>query len=1151
VKFERLRIIGFKTFVDPTDVAIEPGLTGIVGPNGCGKSNLVEALRWVMGETSHKSMRASSMDDVIFSGTTGRPARNTAEVLLRVDNTERLAPAAFNSDDMLEISRKIERDGGSTYRINGREARARDVQLLFADAASGARSPSLVKQGQIGEIISAKPQARRRILEDAAGVAGLYSRRHEAELRLKASEDNLIRAEDVLQHLDGQIDGLKRQAKQALRYKEISGAIRAQEASQLRLAVFAARREISEARAAFDEDTKRVADAMAEQGEAARLQAIAEHELQPKREAEAMAGAALQRLVLAREQLDQDEERQKRRLAELIKRQEELIRDQDDEQRVAADASSALERLKHEETALGAEFAAMDGKKAAADAALKSAEIVLQQAEAAFAETQSAIATTTARRAAAERAAREAKDKLQRATQQKAGAEQQLQALIAASDTPIAALEALRVEVEQGLVRAATTEQALVAAEQILSEARQLENANRPKMAEAERNAQRLETEAKTIRKLLDGGITDLWPSVLDQISVTKGFEAALAAALGDDLSASVNTSAPVHWIEQARIEGAALPEGATALIDKVKSPPALHRALSQIGVVSRADLARMRIALLPGQILVTPEGDTARWDGFTAAADAPSAAARRLAERNRLSDIEAEAAAAIDKRDTHRKQMDQAQRALRDASQAESDARNAAREARRMADGLRDRLQRDERALSEQTNRLAAKRDALALLSASLEELQQASIASEAELSGLPAASPLDQQLISERAAMMFARNAVAECRAACQNLHNEAALIVNRRKAIAEDMAAWRQRNVHSSERLEEIKTRMASAETERAAMERTPDDAIIRRRALSFEIEQAEAKRKDAADLRAMAETAFVETDRLAKDMLRKLGEARESRARSEAMFEAANTKQESVTASAAETMGVTLDALDDVLAAQGGENDDIEGVEQSLAELRRERERMGPVNLRADEELNEIDASRTRLITEREELTSAIRKLRRGIETLNSEGRERLIAAFDVVNGHFKRLFATLFNGGEADLTLIESDDPLEAGLEIIAKPPGKKPQVLTLLSGGEQALTAIALIFAVFLTNPSPICVLDEIDAPLDDANVERLCTMLDDMVKETQTRFVTITHNPITMARMDRLFGVTMAEKGVSQLVSVDLTRAAALAEVG
>jgi chromosome segregation protein len=382
-------------------------------------------------------------------------------------------------------------------------------------------------------------------------------------------------------------------------------------------------------------------------------------------------------------------------------------------------------------------------------------------------------------------------------------------------------------------------------------------------------------------------------------------------------------------------------------------------------------------------------------------------------------------------------------------------------------------------------------------------------------------------------------------EACAAVQSIASEAQARERRRQAIAADLTSWRERRQKAQVQIVEIEDRQAKTRAELETLAEAPAAFLARRRALIGEIDAAEAARKAASDDRAAMETGLAEADRAARAALETMSVAREARAASEERVEGARQRREALL----HTIQVELEAEPAGLAALAGLKNgetllDQASVERKLENLKQERERLGAVNLRADDELVEVEASRDRLTTERDDLTEAIKKLRHAIQNLNKEGRERLLAAFDVVNKHFGELFATLFEGGSAELQLIESDDPLEAGLELLARPPGKRPQVLTLLSGGEQALTAMALIFAVFLTNPSPICVLDEVDAPLDDSNVERFCDLLEEMRKRSDTRFVTITHNPITMARMDRLFGVTMAERGVSQLVSVDLAAA-------
>jgi chromosome segregation protein len=1144
MKFEKLRIVGFKTFVDPTEFVIEPGLTGVVGPNGCGKSNLVEAMRWAMGETSFKSMRASAMDDVIFNGSGGRPARNVAEVTLVIDNVARTAPAGFNDADKLEISRKIEREEGSTYRINAREARARDVQLLFADAATGSRSPALVKQGQIGEIIAAKPQARRRILEDAAGIAGLYSRRHEAELRLKATEENLVRVEDVLKHLESQVDSLGKQAKQAVRYREIAGHIRKAEALLLHLAVLDARKHLQDAERQFDLDTRAVAERTRLQGEAARAFAVAEHGIQPLREEEARSAAALQRLQIAREQIDEEERRAKTRFHELTTRLNELARDGERGKQTIEDAERSLAGLSEEDHKLAEQAKTDAGGRPAAAEHLAHVEADLAKAEQALSDSQGALADLTARRAASERMVREASERLARAEAQLAQADREIGAIgEVAGGVDLVALRKRFAETSAALSTAETTTQG---AETRLATARDAEGKLRPQLTESERNSQRLDTEIRTLKKLLDGAGGDLWPPVLDEISVSKGYEVALGAAMGDDLEASSNPTAPAHWaVIPGPVGDPPLPPQAEPLSRHVKAPPALALRLAQIGVVSRGEGSALRRLLKPGQRLVSREGDVWRWDGFTSAAEAPSPAARRLAEKNRLGELEATATTARDALNALRIQAEQLQQEVRLSAAAEQEARTAVRAARQGADQARDVLAAAERKDAERAARLQALTDNRVRLQTNRDEAATAKQGADQAFASFQPDSELANIVNERRTAVAQRRADAAEARATLQTIDREVELRNARRQSVQNEIRAWTERKARAEQQSAELAGRIATVQDEQKQLEAAPDDFVIRRRAIIHEIDQAEAARKQAADKRAEAETQLGDADKMARTMLQDLSTAREARARSEAMVEAGRNRVSEVEKAVAETLEVAPSALPEMAGLTPGQDlPPLRQTEERLQNLKRERERLGAVNLRADEELQEADQRRTDLIAEREDLDAAIRKLRRGIQSLNAEGRERLLASFDVVNGHFKRLFGTLFGGGEAELQLIESDDPLEAGLEILAKPPGKKPQVLTLLSGGEQALTATALIFAVFLTNPSPICVLDEIDAPLDDHNVERLCELLDEMVKTTETRFIIITHNPITMARMDRLFGVTMAERGISQLVSVDLQAA-------
>jgi chromosome segregation protein len=641
MKLTRLRLIGFKSFVEPTDFQIEPGLTGVVGPNGCGKSNLVEALRWVMGESSYKSMRASSMDDVIFSGNNSRPARNHAEVAISIDNAERSAPALFNDTDTLEIARRIEREAGSAYRINGREVRARDVQMVFADASTGARSPALVHQGRIGEIIQAKPEQRRRVLEEAAGVSGLHARRHEAELRLKAAEANLLRIEDVIGQLAGQMEALKKQARQAIRYRTVSAQVRKSEATLYHLRWTAASSELAAAEHAKDECVREVAARTGAQAEASTRQANTSTTLPPLREAEARAGAALHRLNVAMQELDREETRAKDRIAELDLRLVQFAADREREQKLVADAEAAIARLTAEEETIRAEAHASAGKRSGVDARVTDAGTELTAAEAIFSELTARLADLTAQRNQLSNAVRQHTDRAAKLEAEMAEITREVGTLQATDGPDLASLKLAVEEIQQAV---ADAEKAAIDAEAAHAAARQALEATRAPLAEAERRVQRLETEAKTLSKVLAVENKNLWPPVMDHVSVEKGYEKALGAALGDDLDAPIDPSAPMRWVGSViDPSDPALPDGCSPLSSHVQAPAELGRRLRQIGVVDKDSGARLATLLKPGQRLVSPEGDLWRWDGFAAAAHAPTGAARRLAERARLADIEAE----------------------------------------------------------------------------------------------------------------------------------------------------------------------------------------------------------------------------------------------------------------------------------------------------------------------------------------------------------------------------------------------------------------------------------------------------------------------------------------------------------------------------
>ena len=857
MKFKKIKVTGFKSFVDPTEIVIEEGLTGIVGPNGCGKSNVVESLRWCMGETSPKSMRGSGMEDVIFSGTSDRPARNNAEVTISLDNKDRSAPSEFNEEEEIQVKRKIEKDRGSEYRINGKEVRARDVQRLFADLSTGAHSPSLISQGRVGALINAKPIDRRAVLEEAAGISGLHSRRHEAELKLKAAETNLQRLKDIMKQLNSQITNLKKQAQQAETYKSISSEISRLEGIVMYLKWFNLKESYEKSNHNLQVSESQIQKYTLDVTQATTKQAQANEKIKPLREKEIEAAAKLNRINLERESLDHEEERIKEAKYNLEKTIQQIISDFEREQFQLKDSTKDLEIL--------------NAKKKSIDSSQGINEVD--------------------------------NDKIDLLKEEKDQLEEQI--------------------------------------------------------ADLEKN--------------------------IEQYNIIKNSKR-------DDWQRTIVSNENIN---------------------------SKHSTLKEV------------------------EGydDTANWTKI-------------FTEKfySSLSDISEKVSDA-------EKISDKAKIAY---EKANNDAKNAATLSLELRDKLR---QKDiEQKFSDWTY-----------------EYQR-----------------LNKTIKS-------------------------------------------------SNEQIQELTLRKKKSEEELKKISNRPEEIAQRRGQLIETKGFAETERQFAADRLAEADNVLKEIEASLRKAQNDLSNIRETKGRTEATKELAESRLQELADESQEKFQCKpeqiiekLEIKDDLDSMQSN----MERTETKLDRLKQQRETMGAVNLRADLETKEIDDELEIMSTEKNELDAAIKKMRESIEELNKEGRTRLLKAFDTVNNHFKEVFVKLFNGGKAHLELIDAEDPLEAGLEMMVSPPGKKLQSMSLLSGGEQALTAMSLIFAIFLTNPSPICVLDEVDAPLDDANVERFCNLLDSISEKTQTKFMIITHHALTMSRMDRLFGITMAERGVSQIVSVDLKRA-------
>ncbi len=1134
MQIRRLKLSGFKSFVEPAELRIEPGLTGVVGPNGCGKSNLLEAIRWVMGEGSAKSLRGAGMEDVIFAGTSTRPSRDFAEVSIQAELD---GASGIDVGRDIEVVRRIERGAGSAYRINGRDVRAKDVGLLFADAATGAHSPALVSQGKISAVIAAKPVDRRAMLEEAAGISGLHVRRKDAEHKLRATETNLTRLDEVLGDMETRANALRRQARAAERYRKLSEDIRVAEGrmifSRWREAANAAdkaRAEAALAETAVGEASEVQRAAAAKQSEAVTALATARSAALAARDAATESGHRLAGLASDRAALD-------RRISELASQSRQLSADKERESQLAHDAVSALSRLAEEAKTLEAQISVAQmeqpgfaGKIMRAEAAVRDAEVELAQALAAQAREQAesrvADAALAAAEARLERASREANRIEAEIAQIEAEAP-----LIERRDAAITErtnAEELAAEAQTGIetseIRRAVAVDAQAAAEQAVASAQAALSA--------------LEGEARALTKAVESGSGG--NRALDQVRAEAGYERALASALGDDLDAAIGENGKRGWAGAAiQDDDPALPEGCRSLADFVKAPLELARRLAQVAVAA-ADTGQ---TLAVGQRLVTLDGKLRRWDGYGADGQG-AAAAERLERINRLAALQAELPAASNKVEAGRTALGAAQSAAAQARQAGEDARRTLSDAERRS---REAARSEDQAVVA-LERLAARR-------AEFEGRTDRSTAEKAEaerevaeartaVTALPDGSATGAVVARLQSASEITRANAAQIKADSAALERSLSADRDRLASAQSDARNWKSRSGEAAARITEMEKRAALAQSEAERLAEAPAKLDAQIASLQVDNAALTTAASDAAATERTSEEFLRQIEARMADLGEALATAREARAGAIARAENQELRRIEMGRVSGERFECPPPLLPEKVGFVGDEVRDPQAESSQHERLNADRERLGPVNLVAESELAELDAERSTSAAERDELAEAVSRLRGSIGSLNREGRTRLLAAFEEVNGHFQRLFEKLFDGGQAHLALIDSDDPLEAGLEIFAQPPGKKLQSLTLLSGGEQALTAVALIFGLFLTNPAPICVLDEVDAPLDDANIERFCGLLDSMARETRTRYLIVTHNAVTMSRMHRLFGVTMIEQGVSRLVSVDLQAA-------
>ncbi|WP_440926635.1 chromosome segregation SMC family protein [Candidatus Pelagibacter sp.] len=852
MEFKKIQLNGFKSFAEKTNFLIEDGLTGIVGPNGCGKSNIVESLRWVMGETSAKSMRGSGMEDVIFSGTSNKASKNIAEVSIEVENKDKEGPIQYRELEQIQVRRKIEKDKGSKFYINDKEVRARDAQMFFADLSTGAHSPSMISQGRIGALVTAKPTDRRAILEEAAGISGLHVRRHEAELRLSAAENNLKRADELRRQQEKQLANLQKQAEEATKYKLISDQIKKIEAGLYYLKLLEIDKEI---RIENEINTEAEGEVEGFNNKISELENSIKtftDKVNPLREKNIENLSRIQRLNLELQSLDEENTRIQDEIESIKKSIQTLDDDITREKGIIVDANSNEKRLKEEKT-----------------------ELI---------ETDSKYFET----------------------------------------------------------------------EKLSNE--ELESAK---------------NKLKEEQKAVDEVVNNL---AEETVNISVG---------------------PIRNVKNT--------------ISKVKELIDSNEINQAVTLLDRCNM---------------------ELDSF-------------------LSDLKNE------------------------------------------------RYRTELLGVSEKSENI---------------------------------------KLLQEKYADAYSKN---------QSIKNESIKRNERIKTIEKEIESWKNLLINSEKMVNELTQRKEKLSKQLSDLENQPRAQAERKGQISENLRISDKEKIDN-------EAIIDETDQKIEMLRSQLNaiqeqsiQIRERKASSGATIEGLQKRKNDLLDRISSELNLNEDNI--------LENSNLNGVEElpnpvdqedALDKKKQEREKLGSVNLKADEETSKYEEEIKKMEQDRADLVTAIVKLKDSINELNQKGRERLIEAFEKVNRKFNEVYTKLFNGGNAKLELVDSDDPLEAGLEMLVSPPGKRLQSITLLSGGEQALTALSLIFAVFLTNPSPICVLDEVDAPLDDANVTRFCSLLEELIKITNTKFIIVTHHALTMSKMNRLYGVTMPQKGISQLVAVDLQKA-------
>ena len=1136
MKFKSVRISGFKSFLEPTEILINDGLTGVVGPNGCGKSNIVEAVKWVMGENSARQMRGDEMDDIIFAGTSERPARNFAEVSIKLDNSERKAPANFNHLEEIEISRKIEREKGSIYRVNSKQVRARDIQLIFADNGTGARSSGIVSQGRIAQIIDATSEDRRIILEEAANIKGLHNRRHEAELKLNGANENLNRLMDIEQTYQDQLIELEKQGRKAARYRSVGDRLRKAEATLFLTLLNTAENEFNDFKKHLDIAKENVNKGQINVSKHTEAKQEILNELPEFKKLETKKITVLQSLNITKIRLEEEKSSAKTTLNNTLNQISQIETDIQREVEIKQDAKKTLLSLFAEEEKLKSESTNFLTKKTDALKLVKDLKAKTEEANTKLSTITSEIYSIKSDKSDLEKRISVLTDKIK-------NSEFQISEFNSKEDEQLLKKNNQQLSKLKQILR--NKNQNLVSNKQELIKLEEKEVKLSDQKSNTDQNFNVINAELNSLSSIL-GDDTLNKNSLEKSINNIGNLEKAIGSVLGETLLAPIHSDQNhflknTYWRNDLKTKfSSELPKGAIPIISEIKKNSILDIALIGVGIVKDEETAYdLQKDLSFGQALTTSKGGLWRWDGFVQPQGVQNSYSERLQQIAKLRLLQNKLPAVTKEQKIIESKIDENQLGIskckRDIIELESQI---------------SELIKNSNTLELTNSKLDAK-----LLSSKvlLKEHLDITKISQKELVGLKNQLNNSINLPSLLADELKIRNIADQCRneladamASEQQIKTHESFQARNLMQIKNQSENWKKRENEASMRLMSLQDRLKKLKDDQKRLTSLPDDFEKREEDLNKQIDKAVQDKNIASDKLVHTETNLHNIEKLEREAEQKVTSFREEMIKIDASLNLARTKIQNIEARVFEKLRINTDKLLEIVGfnEKNNLNVSIELLERTVQRLINERESLGAVNLRAEEEMKEMKEKIETMSSERIDLELAIEKLRTGIFELNKEGRQRLKDSFNDVNKNFKDLFQKLFGGGDAELKLVGSEDPLKAGLEVLASPPGKKMQLLSLLSGGEQALTAISLIFSVFLCNPAPICILDEVDAPLDDTNVGRFCDLLNKIVAETNTYFMVVTHHRLTMAKMDRLFGVTMEQKGISRLVSVNLEEA-------